>query len=213
MKEVVIEKYLTLFKDKKADYNLSGYFIYPFLNIINYYHKYCYDTYLFCNDFKVSIDERIIYVLFRFPIEDCGDGLVTNMHYIHLKEYLLKNEYYYVDFSLKDIYKDNLEKEGIYDEYVCFVFKIPDNFSIDFDRFLKGEYSKYSNQAKERITGNYDKVNSLDICQIVKKDLKRRHWLEDILNTSLPIDAELAPIYETEKETLSIKSLLKNVSI
>ena len=199
-------KYQTLFEYKDAKFNLSTYFVYPLLDIASYYTKYLEETYLFNDDIEST--KPLISLLYKFPQSDCEDGLLENHNFTTLKEYLIKNPNFYCDYIYSFIYKDNPIIQLIKDEYVCFVFKIPVIFQNDYDCFIEGKYSKLSLKAKEKITNKYDKNKWEDLCNIVTKDPKRKRWLEDYLNIVLDQNAELAPLFDKELETLTVNKLI-----
>lgn len=201
------EKHLTLFETKIPIYNLSTYFLYPLLDIPRYYSSFLMDTYLFSFNFSNYKNKKIIFLLYKFLEIDNKDGIENNYNYTQLDEFLIKNDNFFSSYNLRDFYSEELK--DIKNEYFCYIFNIPNIYKNDYDCFLKGEYSKYSLSAKEKITDKYNYSVWSDICKIVKKDKQRRIWLENYLDADIPHNAELGSLYEDEKETLTINKIIE----
>jgi len=197
----------TLFENKIPIFNISTYFVYPLLDIPSYYSSFLKDTYLYSFNFPNYKNKKVIFLLYKFLEIDSKNGLEENYHYLQLNDFLNKNDNFFSNYNLKDYYSEELK--NIKDDYICYIFNIPNKFKNDYDCFLKGEYSKFSLSAKERITEKYNYSLWGDICKIFKKDKNRKIWLEDYLDVNLPDGAELGALYEEDKETLTINKIIE----
>lgn len=202
------ERHLTLFETKVPNFNLSTYFLYPLLDIPRYYSSFLMDTYLFSFNFTNYKNKKVIFLLYKFLELDTKDGIESNYHFTQLNEFLTKNDNYFSDYNLRDFYPEELKNNK--NEYFCYIFNIPDIYKNDYDCFLRGEYSKYSLSAKEKVTNKYNYSEWSDICKIVKKDKQRRIWLENYLDVDIASNVELCSLYEENQETLTIDKLIIN---
>ena len=89
---------------------------------------------------------------------------------------------------------------------VLFIFNIPDAFKKDFTKFLKGEYSKLSEQYKIDILRFHNQSIDSEVGQILYQDPERRIRMEEELGVKFAKDTELLSIMDIENETLNIKN-------
>lgn len=100
-----------------------------------------------------------------------------------------------------------LYEDYIDDTHKLFVFKFPEDYIPDFKRFLKGQYSKFSEPAKKEIISyaaieyKYQPVVE-DLAGVLWKKKERKIKLEKKLAMSIPDDVELASIVNLEDESL-----------
>lgn len=98
---------------------------------------------------------------------------------------------------------------------VIYIFRFPDEYLSEYDHFVKGEYSKFGDDAKILIlrfwTQIYGKTASginaiLRIKQVLYKDKKLKQQIEERLSSEhcriiLDDDAELGDLVKLEDET------------
>ena len=132
--------------------------------------------------FPTSRERRTLYSLYRFS----GDPL------------FLKFEQALSKFK-------SFEKEDPNDGFVLFTFRIPDRHSKNFEKFMNGEYSKFSKLYKMTLLEfhNFD-VDDL-IGQVIFRSDTRRKALEEKLGCVLPEDSELLSIVDLEQEKFNPK--------
>jgi len=84
--------------------------------------------------------------------------------------------------------------------HVMYTFRIPKQFENDISNFMEGKYSLFSKTLRQRIMKFYGGEDSVAIMQIIRQDEGLKQKLEEYLNISLPIGAELAskPILKHE---------------
>lgn len=123
-----------------------------------------------------------------------------NPEYTKFENKMIDNQYY---VDLIDINNDE----------VVYIFKIPEEYLFEYNKFKKGKYSKYKNDAKELILsffnkvykGNPNAVNFLiKIKQVLYKDKKLREKIEKELNVKIHYDAELTDIIDRDNETINL---------
>jgi hypothetical protein len=107
------------------------------------------------------------------------------------------------DFIIKKLQKLDWydSREEIDMEHTLVKMEIPDRYKLDYDKFLEGKYSEFSNKLKHNIRTFEHAEVSTEASAIVNKSIIYRRGLGLFLNTSLPMNAELcsAPILEEEK--------------
>ena len=97
-------------------------------------------------------------------------------------------------------FKSYIGKEDPDDGFVLFTFKVPDRQLPNYNRFIKGEYSKFSKLYKMALLEFHDfDVDGL-IGQVVFKSTFRRLELESKLGCILPDESELLSIVDVNKE-------------
>lgn len=84
-------------------------------------------------------------------------------------------------------------------EYTILLFEIPDKFKLEYDLFLQGKYSKFSEEAKALIIPGRKQGNC--IADILNKGIKLRKTWEEMLHMNIPSYCELWSKYDLEKET------------
>ena len=140
------------------------------------------------NKDKKSID---IFILLKYS---------KDMSFYNLEKKLEKDEYFKTTYSLF--------KGG---PYVMYVFTLKPMFKNDFKKFLKGKYSKFSQPAKIQIMRDRNTHSPLPL--ILRKDGKYRQYWETKLDAILPIDSEVWPIVEYDKEIFDKSEFKELMSI
>ena len=165
--------------------NKSKTYILPLLSKhieINYL-KYLTNTYVFIDD----VDTELIVLSYdnkaneEFDFEDYIKKLSESVLFIEL----IRNE------------------DGSYN----FVFKIPEEFSYDYQCFIVGKYSKMNEKSKAFIIKSISKMFKLD--SSIKSKIRNvlylgedlRKSLETELNMKIPESWELSSIIDTNNET------------
>tara|TARA_R110002020_G_scaffold313705_1_gene528931 strand:- start:161 stop:904 length:744 start_codon:yes stop_codon:yes gene_type:complete len=102
-------------------------------------------------------------------------------------------------------FKTFIRKEDPSDGFVLFIFGIPPKQKSNYNKFLKGQYSKFSKLYKVNLLEfhKYD-VNSL-IGQVIFKSKDRKKELENKLGCTLDDTSELLSIIDLEQETFNPK--------
>lgn len=91
------------------------------------------------------------------------------------------------------------------DGMFMYELKIPEHFENDYNHFLNGKYSKFSEKAKDiiitKVARSSAKVaKDTVVHSILYKTEKRKKQLETDLDVKLPADAELASIFNINTE-------------
>jgi hypothetical protein len=84
---------------------------------------------------------------------------------------------------------------------VMFVFNVPKKYARNYKKFIKGQYSKFSQTYKFTILEFHEKDLGDPVGQVLFRSKKRKKSLERKLGTILPDDSELLSIIDVEKET------------
>lgn len=133
------------------------------------------------NDCFISIEpEKLIHIIIN-KSKDNNHEEVFNK--------LIENRYF--------LYKKDLD-------FLCvFTFKVPDNKEQDFDNFVLGKYSQFSNSAKELIIMSHEKMDNIkNLAVILYPEKRHRDALGKALNADLKIDAEIYSKPDMTKELL-----------
>lgn len=96
---------------------------------------------------------------------------------------------------------DLLKVDDVSKSSVLYTFRIPEKYLNDYDRFLNGQYSQFSDAYKDRILKFHESGPMSVIGQILYKSNDRRKALEEKLETVLPEDAEVFSVPDIAKET------------
>ncbi len=98
------------------------------------------------------------------------------------------------------------------DEFsTIFVFRIPDEFYLDYLIILDSKYSRISATLKKLIIGFFQMKTTYDIYKILFREESKRKELEEFFGVELSKDAELASIFNfEEKEIYSTKHNITN---
>lgn len=145
-------------------------FIMPFLGGIRSYYRYN-NEFVNCYIGTETDGEygNRIYLLYRYS----GDVAYAEF------EAKIKNHPYFEDMYDPDKY------------HSMYIFSIPTDFVDDIYSIISGNYSKITNDSKERILKFNDAKQDGDLEQILYRDLKRKVKIEHDLGCELPKDAEL----------------------
>jgi len=151
------------------------------------YFKFIKNTYTY-----VSNHENCFAILHDFSFK--------NPDFTHYEHKLVKNELF---VELIDIGDD-----------VLYIFKFPEVYMHEYDRFKEGKFSNFGSDAKELILEFYNdiykgNVNAttflLKVNQILFKDKKLKRQIEEELHVSLEEDAELSGLPDEILETFSLE--------
>lgn len=148
------------------------------------------DTYLFMPG--DSINNRNIYLKYDYSINEDGD---------YIKQFIkiFKNSNYYLT-HWAEVY-------GVYSS-IYIKLEFPELFLYEYELFLKGKYSKYSDFAKNNIIFYLQKYHPNDsysfnrICKVLSKDVSLRKELEERLHTKISEDSELENVPDINEETI-----------
>jgi len=187
----------------KEDCNKSFLFILPFLGLTirnspDPILNYCSGVYI--GDASDSELQNKILILF----EDIRDPLSDD-----IENTFTKNEWYRGQY---------VPKEG----YVMYMFEVPDSYKKDYDHFMNGRYSQFSESLKRAIVKYHCKkldVNS-PIYGVLYKTEQRREYLEKLLSydpqgnfvssVTISPSAEYASIINLDEEVFE-KNQLKDI--
>jgi hypothetical protein len=127
-----------------------------------------------------------------------------NNHFFVLLEY--QNSKEFSDYKKTITRKIFFEKEyKISNDKLMLVYNIPSMIQKDYDNFLKGKYSKISEEYKKRIIKFFNiKLNEpgwSTIIMILYKNKQYKEILEKKLNVVIPEENELASIINMDDET------------
>ena len=172
----------------------SQLFLYPLLQLNPFYDGYVFNTYLHSECFP-ELADPMIQVVFRF------NGRLGENSWLMLEEKLKLHPTY---LASQDIKKGS---------HVLFLFETPKLHKPDFNLFLEGKYSSYSNLSKEIVINKNNKVDYLSteskkqVVQIFNRsDELRKIWSQKIGEEIEP-GKEVYGIYEKEDETFNLDKL------
>jgi hypothetical protein len=97
-------------------------------------------------------------------------------------------------------FRNFIEFIDISADFVLFKFKVPVKYEEDYEKFIKGEYSKLSNQYKNQVLKFNEADIESQIAQILYKGERRRNRLEHSLGITLDSDAELFSVIDRDLE-------------
>lgn len=156
------------------------------------YHNNIINTYIYDDLGKY---ENCFFILHKFSFR--------NPEYTIYENKLINNELY---IDLIDIDND-----------VLYIFKFPDDYLYEYNKYKEGKYSEFKNDAKELILNFFGEVYKFNmnavsflikVKQILFKDKKLKKIIEDELNVILSDDAELSSIMDKEEETFNISKYI-----
>lgn len=179
-------------------YNKSKTYLLPliseFVNIKKEYFYNLENTYI--SDDK-SIYKDCIYLLHNFSFKNPK---------LTLYEHMLTDNQFFVD--LIDDPKNNK---------VIYVFKFPEEYMFEYNKFKEGKYSEFNKDAKEIILNFYGHIYSnneravsflLKTKQILFKNKILKEKYERELNVVIDSNAELSDPINEEDETIKLSELI-----
>lgn len=184
---------------KGLSYNRSKTFLLPLIaeviGIESNFIDYLENTYLY--DEKGEFKD-CIFIRHEFSFK--------NPEFTAYEHRLTENQYFIKCIDIKD--------------EVVYVFKFPEEYMPEYNHFIKGEYSKFGEDAKKLIlkfwTAMYGKTASgvnaiLKMKQILYKDKKLKQQIEERISSErakviLDDDAELGEMVLVEDETFKMVS-------
>lgn len=181
----------------KIKSNISKTYLLPLLSeLVDFdkkYHDNIVNTYI-TDDLGKYKD--CLFILHKFSFK--------NPEYTRYENQLIKNECF---VDLIDVGND-----------VLYIFKFPEEYMFEYNKFIAGKYSEYKNDAKELILnffgeiykGNINAVNFLiKVKQILFKDKKLKNKLELELGVKIPDNAELRSIINLDEETFNLSQYIQ----
>lgn len=94
-----------------------------------------------------------------------------------------------------------------YEEYVVLVYKLPPEFIGDYQLFLEGKYSKFSEKLKNLFLKNSNKNDPSIQVRIITKDSGLKEYWEEQLNITLSGEDEMWQKPDLSKEVLDIEEV------
>jgi hypothetical protein len=173
-----------------ADHNTSVYFVLPLLSL----NKFSFGENNFCNSF-LSFNGKIMPVVFEK--EKAGR--------------YWEHPYYRTDFDIE--LDENIKGTVI-------VYDPPSQFSDDISKFLDGQYSRFSLEAKEMIykhsglpyrvanPAEPGRVTTHKLLLVLERNEYLRKWLETELSIKVGADQELLERPHTKREFMDIDTIL-----
>lgn len=168
-------------------YNPSTWFIYPIFNLPRECDNFLFNTYLYHEDFQDLVEH--IYFVYKFSgrISE-GNNLYSNKiesNYLELETLLQQHPNYFLNTDINS------------GEYVMFVFEIPEDYILDYNNFLVGNYSllrKNKNEYKFNSPPIYDMINqrwnNKDLRGIINKTEEWRTIYNNYLHIKIPKEQE-----------------------
>jgi len=158
-----------------------------------------------------------------------------NMQNVYIADDLGKYKnciYILHDFSFRNpeytLYENQLTKTEYFvdlvdvdNNQVLYIFKFPEEYLHEYNKFIEGKYSHFGTDAKELILeyytnvfqGNLNAVNFLlKLKQILFKDKKLKKQIETKLSTTLDEDAELTDLINIEEETYMLSKYEEKIN-
>lgn len=83
--------------------------------------------------------------------------------------------------------------------HVLFVFNVPDKYRKDYNKFIKGKYSKLLKMYKLHILEFHELDTDSQVCHVLFQSNKRRKILETILAAPLPDNSELLSVIDSKE--------------
>ena len=100
-------------------------------------------------------------------------------------------------------FRNFIKLDDINNEFSIFTFDVPKKYLKDYQNFLDGKYSKFSDEYKQRVLNFNDSNKQSSLGQILYQDPKRRKRMERELGIELNKDSELLSIIDYKIETLN----------
>jgi len=158
-----------------------------------------------------------------------------NMHNVFIADDLNHYKdclYILHDFSFRNpeftLYENKLTRSEYFvdlvdvdNNQVLYVFKFPEEYMHEYNKFKEGKYSHFGVDAKELILefytnvfqNNINAVNFLlKLKQILFKEKKLKTEIEDKLGIRLPNDAELTDVINVEDETYPLSKYEEKIN-
>ena len=136
-----------------------------------------------------DLDSPDVFVLLRWAY---------NQSFKDLEKMLEMDKYFKVSYDLLD-------------NYIMFVFTISPSFRPDFDRFMEGSYSEFSDPAKIRIMRHRTKSSPMPLILDKDRSLKE-HW-ENKIGVQLSSNDEVWPIVNKDDEVFDKNEFKKLMNI
>lgn len=178
---------------KVIRYNKSKTYLLPLLseqvNLDIRYAKDLINTYIFDNNNKYK---DCIFILHRVTISS--------------KEFTL----YENKLLNSDLFIDLIDIDS---QHSVYIFKFPEDYLYEYNKFKQGKYSEFGEDAKDLILSYWTSIHRnnisavnflLKLKQILHKDDKLRLQMQKDLKVNIPKDAELTDVMEKEYETINL---------
>lgn len=149
---------------------------------------------LSASEYDVYLDNIINVYIGDNRIPDLNEHIfiaynnLNSVRFNNLKTYLKNNNNYVLDYEI--------------DDKLIFVFRIPTNYRKDYFYFIKGQYSKFSDNYKKHIINFFNLRDSDSICGVLYKRESRFKELEDFLDVKIPRNLECGSIFDPKYEII-----------
>lgn len=134
-----------------------------------------------------------------------------NNHLFLLLKNVDNNEFFDRYLTFFRTKKNYLSEYSPLKGYKIIIFKVPNRIQLDYEKFLRGEYSKINDKYKKHILSFFDvNINEKGwkhIPMILYKNKEYKKALEKELDVVIPEDQELASIIDIKKETFSLDKI------
>jgi len=181
----------------KVRYNKSKTYLLPLLSELLDLDRKFFDNLVntYIHD-DIGKYENCIYILHDFSFR--------NPEFTKYENKLTSSEYFVDLYDIKD--------------QVVYVFKFPEEYMHEYNKFSESKYSHFGVDAKELILafytdifqGNLNAINFLlKLKQILFKEEKLRKQIENDLGVKISEDAELTDAIVHEEETLILSTIIE----
>ena len=114
---------------------------------------------------------------------------------------------------MEDLYEPiDTPNAYVHHPYIVMVLPFPKHYIKDYNKILKGEYSKLSKSYKELFPMERNGKPSLYYHIFNKTDGLKNYW-ENNLDAELDVDKDFWQIFDTEQETLDINKIFQDEEI
>lgn len=141
----------------------------------------------------------------------CFVGDVNNPKYKDKILLLWKTNYSLFSYHHDFLIEHNLYEDSYYinDEYVMFVFNLPNGYEHNYHLFIEGKYSKFDDEYKKHILRFYANQDTTNVEHVMYKNEKLYKAWEQKLNVKISRDQEIGSIPDLEVEMFSLDKIEK----
>lgn len=155
---------------------------------------------------KITINKSYYFLLPLFRLRYYKN--IINTYLGDIREDEAFDDKLYILSSEEDYYlsnNDNYVKHYNVPEGIMYVLNVPDKFINEYNNFLLGKYSKFSNDTKKILCdhacrNSIKKNYETQMYSILYRTDKRKKEIEESLDVKLPEDAEYASIFNEKAE-------------
>lgn len=94
-----------------------------------------------------------------------------------------------------------VKHEDVSSKHYMMCFKVNDNMQHNYDQFIKGKYSKMTQEYKNYLIDFFSLSKDHAVTMVLNKDRRLKQRYEEFLGTKLGDDAELSSVIDIERET------------